>query len=100
MIPAPGYAFIIEDQKDDVSESGLILTHRNQSKGSIGYIHAVNGSVLCPRCAGECTNDSFKKGDHVIYSKFVAEQVDYKEAGMKEGKLFSVPVDAILAKID
>jgi co-chaperonin GroES (HSP10) len=99
MIPSPGVAFIIEEEKADSTESGIVLTHKNKSKGAIGYIYAVDGTVLCPHCQESCTRKDLKPGDHVIYSRFVAEYIGYREPDMPKGRLFSVPVDAILAKI-
>lgn len=99
MKPSPGYAFIIEDQKDSQSKSGIVIEHRNKSKGAMGKIYAVNPTVICPHCQASVERTDLNVGDHVIYSRFVGECIDYKEEGMPEGRLFAVPVDAILAHI-
>lgn len=99
MKPAPGYCFIIEDTKKDITESGLHVAHKTKEKGSIGTIYEVNGDVICPHCQDSCSMDFFKKGDRVLYSRYVAEFIDYREPDMKEGRLFSLPTDALLAKI-
>lgn len=99
MKPSPGIAFIIEDEKADRTSSGLYLSHQNKSAGAMGVIYAIDGSVICPHCQKWCKREDVKPGDRVLYSRFVAEHVEYRESGMKEGRLFAVPVDAILAKI-
>lgn len=99
MKPSQGLAFIIEDMKDTKSASGILLAQKNERKAGTGVIYGVNEQVMCPYCVKTITQNLFKKGDHVIYSSAVAEFVDYKEEGMSTGRLFSVPTDAILAKI-
>jgi co-chaperonin GroES (HSP10) len=95
--PTAGQAFIVEDTKEDTTASGIVLNHKNKSKGAIGTIYAINPSVLCPHCQ-ELAQAQLKVGDHVIYSRFVAEHVELKEV-QTNGRLFCVPVDAILAKL-
>jgi len=100
MKPNAGYAFIIEDKKEEVSSSGIILSNKSENKAGIGTIYEINQTILCPYCVKTIKHTLFQKGDRIIYSTFVAEHLDYKEEGMPEGRLFSIPTDAILAQID
>ena len=99
MKPSPGYAFIIEDEKPTETETGIALRHTNKSAGSMGIIYAINGKVICPHCQEACNRDDLKKGDHVVYSRFTAEHIEFSEEGMPKGRLFAVPVESILAQI-
>lgn len=99
MKPSPSYALIIEDQKEDKTQFGLILNHQTKYVNSIGTIYEINGTVNCPHCMGKYDRNDLKKGDRVIYSKFTAENIDYKTPDMPEGRLMAVPIDSILATI-
>jgi len=98
--PTPGLAFIVEDKKETASKMGILLVHQNDNVGLIGKIIALNPVVHCPHCTEKYTRDDLKVGDHVIYSKYVSEHVELKEDEKRlGGRIFSVPLDSILAII-
>jgi GTPase Era involved in 16S rRNA processing len=93
--PSPNMAFIIEDNADtsgkynSAKKAGLIIAENaeNQLSGTTGIIYAVD------------KNDHFKKGDRVIYSRFVAERVEVNEKDIPPGRLRAVPIDCLLGWI-
>lgn len=89
--------FIIQDTKEDVSASGIVLGHQNKRKASYGTIHAINTEVVCPHCTEKFNRKDLKEGDKVIFSRYIAEEIELDE--LKGKVVFSLPVDAILAKI-
>lgn len=99
MKPSPSYALIIEDIKQDQTSFGLVLSHQTKYVNSVGTVYAIDGKCPCPHCHAQFTRDDIKEGDRVIYSKFIAENIDYKTPDMPEGRLMAVPIDAILAII-
>jgi len=99
LLPSPSMCFIVQEEKESVSESGLVLAHQNKRKASHGVIHSINAEVHCPHCSEKFNRKDLKEGDRVIFSRYVAEQIEYDGDGLKGKVLFSVPLDAVLAKI-
>lgn len=98
--PTQGLAFIIEDKKETTTKSGIVLALKNDNVGAMGRIHSINPVSYCPHCSKEYKRDDLKVGDHVVYSKFVAEHVEIQEVEKEHGgRLFSCPIDSILAVI-
>lgn len=97
LIPSPSMCFIIQDEKEDVSASGIVLNHQNKRKASHGTIYALNTTVTCPHCTQQFDRKDLKEGDRVLFSRYIAEQVEIDD--MKDKAIFSLPLDAILAKI-
>ena len=99
--PVKGTAFIIEDKTDSLSDSKSLREHGFQmtdekNVGVSGIIYEVTNQDPCKECG---SFDEFKKGDHVIYSKFLAEQIEYKEDGKLVENLKTIPVSGIFAFI-
>ena len=90
-------AFILQDTETETS-FGLVLT-KDKRKSGQGVIYAVNGDVVCPHCTQRFDRKDLKAGDKVLFSRYVAEQIEYEEDGLKGKIIWSVPVDSILAKI-
>lgn len=88
---------IIQDEKEETSASGIVLNHQNKRKASHGTIHAINTTVTCPHCTQQFDRKDLKEGDRVLFSRYIAEQVEVDE--LKGKIVFSLPLDAILAKI-
>lgn len=89
--------FIIQEEKDSVSSSGIILENQNKRKASHGTIYSLNPSVVCPHCTQQFDRKDLKEGDKVLFSRYVAEQVEIDE--LKGKVVYSLPIDAVLAKI-
>lgn len=101
--PALGYAFIIEDTKElqdsTLKEQGFVLSEEKPA-GSTGVVYAINDSInKCKKCGEGVFITQFKKGDRVIFSKFVAEQIDLQADDIPKGRLRAVPSDMILGQI-
>lgn len=98
--PAIGYAFIIENtrelKKGTLSQEGFILSEKGLM-GTSGVIYSINGDTCCSKCKKSIPQ--FKEGDNVIFSKFVAEQIDIDLPDVPRGRLRAVPVEMILGKI-
>ena len=99
LIPSPSMCFIIEDKKPDSTASGIVLSHRRDGKGSHGTIYAINTETVCPHCIQMFDRKDLKPGDRVIYSRYVAEQIEHDSDDLKGKIVFAVPLDSILAKI-
>lgn len=105
--PVPGMAFVIEEKQQAVAkESALAKAGFSESEahqrnvGVMGTIYAVNESDLCGGCGRKCKKVGFRPGQMVIYSKFIAEQIELKQDdGTPIKDLRSVPVNGILATI-
>lgn len=99
--PASGYAFVIEDENDGLTEGaralGLVSAERRLA-GTTGVLYSINDTKKCPQC-GFGEDSGFKIGDRVIYSKFVAEQIDLIADDVPRGRLRALPVDSLLGKI-
>lgn len=103
--PVPGMAFVIEDKQEVVAKDSALgkvgfseSEAHQRNVGVMGTIYAVNESHLCGACGKKCKAVGFKPGQKVLYSKFIAEQIEYKdEAGNQIKDLRSVPVNGILA---
>lgn len=86
-------AFIIEDartvlDKDSkLVETGFVISDEKLA-GTSGVIHSVSKN-----------RQGFNAGDHVIFSKFNAEQIDLKAEDIPRGRLRAVPTDSILGWI-
>lgn len=77
----------IQEEVEQVSKFGILLPDaRISAQGTIYAIEEDNVHGL-------------KVGDHVLYSKFAAEDVDYKEDGKKIENLKSMHIDSINALI-
>lgn len=86
--------------QESQSESGIILHAQEKGKTSHGTIYAINSQVVCPHCIQQFDRKDLKVGDRVIYSRYVAEQIDVDDPELKDKKVFAVFLDAILAKLD
>lgn len=100
LIPSPSMAFIIQDEKDAQTASGIILHTGDKRKPGQGTIHSINCSVVCPHCIQQFDRKDLKVGDKVLFSRYVAEQIEYDGDGLKGKVVYSTPIDSILAKID
>lgn len=89
--------FVIQDTKEDTSASGIVLGHQNKRKASHGTIYALNPEVVCPHCTQKFDRKDLKEGDRVIFSRYIAEEIELDE--LKGKVVFSLPLDAILAKV-
>lgn len=96
IIPMKGMAFVIEDVADNLKaynilkEQGFVQSDAHtQNAGVSGIVHAV----------GE-NEQGVKEGDHVIYSRLIAEQVIVNgDDGKPMKNLRQVPCDSISAFI-
>lgn len=100
IVPSPSMAFIIQEEKEQVSASGIIVETGKKGKASHGVIHAINTKVVCPHCTQKFDRKDLKAGDKVLFSRYVAEQIEISEEGLKDKKVYAVYLDAILAKIN
>lgn len=98
--PSPSMCFIIQEVKEQVSTSGIILNTGDKRKSGIGVIYSLNNSVVCPHCIQHFDRKDLDVGDRVIFSKYVAEQIEYDGEGLKGKIVFAVPLDSVLAKIN
>lgn len=96
--PSPSMAFIVQDMQDQQTSSGIILAVEKRKTGQ-GTIYAVNCGVVCPHCTQQFDRKDLQAGDRVLFSRYVAEQIEYDGDGLKGKILWSVPIDSILAKI-
>ena len=101
--PAPGQAFIIEDKKDvsEYEKMGLEIPEEAQKGvGSTGVIHSVTHEHegFFPRLKNllfaERPYCRWKKGERVIFDKFVASDIFIGDLELK-----AVPLDCILGSI-
>lgn len=99
LAPSPGMAFVIQDMEDTVHSSGIILSKEKRKSGQ-GVIYSVNTDVICPHCTEKFNRKDLQEGDKIIFSKYVAEQIEYEGDGLKGKIVWSLPVDSILAKIN
>lgn len=102
--PTSGMSFILEDKQQAVKEGSSLAgmgfeATTDRLAGVTGVIYAINTEKDCPKCGHSYDHLNLKAGDRVIYSKFVAEQIEYEAEDIPKGRLRSVPVDAILATI-
>lgn len=95
--PSPSMCFIIQDEKEETSASGIFLNHQNKRKASHGIIYALNTQVVCPHCIQQFDRKDLSVGDKVLFSRYIAEQIEIDE--LKGKIVFSLPLDAILAKV-
>ncbi len=103
--PVEGMCFVIEDVHDGltdaVREMGFVST-AEVNAGATGVVYEIsNGSRECEKCGAYAVPPPpVKKGDHIIFSKFVAEHIILHDGDGKEIKnLKTVPVEAILGVI-
>jgi co-chaperonin GroES (HSP10) len=99
LIPSPSMALIIQDMEEKVHASGIIMSVRDKRKVGQGTVHSVNATVVCPHCIQQFDRKDLNVGDKVIFSRYVAEQIEYEGDGLKGKIVWSVPLDSILAKI-
>lgn len=97
--PSPSMCFIIQDTKEKESSSGFILSVDDKRKHGQGTIYSLNSEVVCPHCVEKFNRKDLAVGDKVMFSKYVAEQIEYDGDGLKGKVVFAVPIDSILAKI-
>ena len=99
--PAAGFAFVIEDENDGLTQAakdlGLISAQKKLA-GTTGVLYAINDVTKCPKC-GEGGDSGFRVGEKVIYSKFVAEQIDIVADDIPRGRLRALPIESLLGKI-
>ena len=108
--PAPAQAFVIEDAEDYsvYEKTGLqIPEDAKKGVGSTGIILAVTHECegLFPRIRhwlfAERIQKIWRKGDHVIYDKFIANDIYIRdESGEEIKRLKCVPIDCILGSIE
>lgn len=98
LYPSPSMCFIIQEEKEAVSASGIVLTG-NKKKASHGTIHSLNSTVVCPHCIQQFDRKDLAVGDRVLFSRHVAEQIEITEDGLKGKVVWAVPLDSVLAKI-
>lgn len=82
------------------SASGIIIEVKEKGKTSHGTIYALNSTVVCPHCIQQFDRKDLKVGDHVLFSRYVAEPMDIDLPDLKDKKVFAIHLDAVLAKID
>ena len=107
--PSPGFAFIIEDEENYSSLEGIGLEMPDDERkgvGSTGIILSVSNiqQGLLPRLRhwlfADMIFNTYKVGEKVIYDKFVASDIYYRDKDGNEIKrLKSVPCDCILGLI-
>lgn len=108
MIPAQGYAFIVEDKKKSVKEGSVLekmgFDAGEVNMGVIGTIYAVKNTTggifyeLWKHLFSSEVQQRFKKGQRVIYSRYVTEDTYVEDEEGKEIKgMHVVPLHAILA---
>lgn len=108
--PSPGTAFIIEDSEDYTSFEKMGLQMPEEAMkgvGSTGRILKVTHEQqgLFPRLRHWLFSDrvvkKYKDNDHVIYDKFIASDIYFRDKNGQEIKrLKSVPIDCILGTIE
>jgi co-chaperonin GroES (HSP10) len=101
LMPSPSMAFIIQET-ESVHQSGsltLVLAKEKKNAGH-GTIHSINARVVCPHCIQQFDRKDLQAGDQVLFSKYVAEQIDTDEDGLKGKIVWAVPLDSRLAKIN
>lgn len=99
--PSPSMAFIIQET-ESVHQSGaltLVLAKEKKNAGR-GIIHSINSTVVCPHCTERFNRKDLQVGDSVLFSRYVAEQIETDEDGLKGKIVWAVPIDSILAKIN
>jgi co-chaperonin GroES (HSP10) len=99
LMPSPSMAFIIQDEKESQTQSGIVIATDNKRKPGQGTIYSINATVVCPHCTQQFDRKDLAVGDKVLFSRYVAEQVEYDGDGLKGKVVYSVPLDSILAKI-
>lgn len=99
LYPSPSMCFILEEEKASQSTSGILLQHNRSGKSSHGVIYSINAEVVCPHCVQKFDRKDLSVGDRVIYSRYVAEQIEHDEGDLKGKIVYAVPLDSILAKI-
>ena len=102
--PTAGLSFIVEDKQEAVKQGSSLAgmgfeATTDRLAAQTGIIYAINSEKDCPKCNHHYDHLNLKKGDRVIYSKFVAEQIDYEAEDIPKGRLRAVPVDSILATL-
>lgn len=91
-------AFIIQDMKEKTTASGILLAEEKRKTGQ-GTVYSINCDVVCPHCTQRFDRKDLKVGDKVLFSRYVAEQIEYDGDGLKGKIVWSIPLDSILAKI-
>lgn len=103
--PAPGYAFIVEDAEDfsNLEKLGLDMPEEAmRGVGSVGTIlsvtHEQQGFFPWLRYLlfAERVIPQYRKGQRVIFDRFVASDILYREKGIEVERLKSVAIDCIL----
>lgn len=103
--PAPGTVFIIEDKEDfsDLEKLGLDMPEETQrGVGSVGTILSITHDQhgLFPRFRHWLFADrvvqQYRAGQRVIFDKFIASDIVYRENGVEIERLKSVPIDCLL----
>ena len=105
--PTPGFAFVIEDKKDDTTKGGIALTETSRGMKVVGTIYQVTNEKggflyeLFLRFFASKNDRNYKKGDRIIFSRYVTEDCPYIED--EEGKeiegLFFISTSLISATI-
>lgn len=94
-------AFVVQETETEIQAGALtlVLTKEKKNAGH-GVIHSLNSTVVCPHCTQKFDRKDLRAGDHVLFSKYVAEQIEYDGDGLKGKIIWAVPLDSILAKIN
>ena len=103
--PTPGFAFVIEDKLDEVTESGIALTDQSRKMKVIGTIYEVTnekGGILYQlflKHLASKNDRQYKKGDKVIFSRYVTEDCPHvkDENGKEIEGLFFISTSLISA---
>lgn len=108
--PAPGFAFVIEDSENysNLEEMGIQMPEEAlRGVGSTGTVFSITSEqtgalrrirhwLFADRIFIYC-----KKGDRVIFDKFVASDIYFRKPNGEEIRgLKSVPIDCILGTIE
>ena len=98
--PSPSVAFVIQDIQEKTTASGFLISTNDKRKSGQGTIYSINCQVVCPHCTQHFDRKDLKTGDKVLFSRYVAEQIEYEGDGLKGKTVWAIPLDSILAKIN
>ena len=98
--PSPSMAFVIQDIQESTTASGIVINSKDKRKSGQGTIYSINCQVVCPHCTQHFDRKDLKTGDKVLFSRYVAEQIEYEGDGLKGKTVWAIPLDSILAKIN
>lgn len=103
--PAPGFAFVIEDKEDfsNLEKLGLDMPEEEvRGVGSVGTIlsvtHEQQGVFARLRhwLFADRVVPRYMAGQRVIFDRFIASDIAFRENGVEVERLKTVPTDCIL----